>query len=112
MLDPELLAFSMTGSKTIAQDLKSPGAMIGVPWMNDVIWAELDALSNIKPFSRENLLDSIREIPVVWNQLFDLKHINFTDFPNRNLIDITNFFEGGEVGIPSTSIRSNAIESK
>ena len=52
LLDSELLAFCMTGSKTIAQNLASPGAEIGIPWMNDVIWAELDALSNIKPFSK------------------------------------------------------------
>lgn len=77
--------------------------------MNDVIWAELDALSNIKPFTRENLLGSIREIPVVWNQLFDLKHINFADLPNRNLIDITGFFEGEPTIVPSTSKHSNAL---
>ena len=88
LLNSELMAFCMTGSKKISQNLRSPGAEIGIPWMNDVIWAELDALSNVRPFTRENTLDSIRDIPVVWNQLFDLKHINFTDFPNRNLIDI------------------------
>ena len=67
LLDPDIMAFSMAGSQRIAQDLRSPGAELGVPWMNDVIWAELDALSNIKPFSKENLLGSIRDIPVVWN---------------------------------------------
>jgi hypothetical protein len=52
LLDPDIMAFSMAGSQTIMQDLRSPGAEIGVPWMNDVIWAELDALSNIKPFTK------------------------------------------------------------
>ena len=105
LLDPELLAFSMTGSKTINQNVQSPGAAIGIPWMNDVVWAELDALSHIKPFTPENLLGNIQEIPVVWNQLFDLKHINFTDLPNRNLIDLQGFFEPDPV-VPPSSKRS------
>ena len=88
LLDPELLAFSMTGSKSINQQIISPGPTIGIPWMTDVIWAELDALSKVKPFTKENLINHIEENPVYWNQLFDLKHITFSDLPNRSGIDI------------------------
>lgn len=75
--------------------------------MNDVVWAELDALSHIRPFTQENLLGSIRQIPVVWNQLFDLKHINFADLPNRNMIDIAQFFDAEPAHVPSTAKRSH-----
>ena len=61
--------------------------------MNDVIWAELDALSNLKPFTKENTMGHIAENPAVWNQLFDHKHVAFADLPNRNFIDIKGFFD-------------------
>lgn len=61
--------------------------------MNDVIWAELDALSNIKPFNKDNLQGHIKENPAVWNQLFDHKHVAFADLPNRNQIDLSDFFD-------------------
>ena len=67
LLDPELLIFSMTGSKKIRNDVISPGPSIGIHWMNDVIWAELDALSNLKPFTKENTMGHIAENPAVWN---------------------------------------------
>lgn len=67
MLDPELLAFAMTGSKKINHTLCSPGPALGIHWMNDVVWAELDALSKIKPFSPENLMGHVKENPAVWN---------------------------------------------
>lgn len=93
MLDPELLAFSMTGSKKINHTMHSPGPSLGIHWMNDVIWAELDALSKVQPFCRENIMDHIKENPAVWNQLFDHKHVAFVDLPNRQKIDLSCFFE-------------------
>lgn len=93
LLDNELLIFSMTGSKKIRQDVISPGPSIGIHWMSDVHWAELDALSNIKPFNKDNLQGHIKENPAVWNQLFDHKHVAFADLPNRNQIDLSDFFD-------------------
>ena len=61
--------------------------------MNDVIWAELDALSFVRPFSKEILMGHIHENPALWNQLFDHKHVAFADLPCHNLIDIKGFFD-------------------
>ena len=77
--------------------------------MNDVIWAELDALSNIKPFNKDNLQEHIKENPAVWNQLFDHKHVAFTDLPNRNLIDLSDFFEKEPV-MPSTGTKKVKVK--
>ena len=35
-----------------------------------------------------------------------MKHINFTDLPNRNLIDLHQFLEAEPVKLPSTSKKS------
>ena len=64
--------------------------------MDDVIWAELDALSNIRPFTKENTMGHITNNPAVWNQLFDHKHVAFADLPNRNFIDAKSFFEADQ----------------
>lgn len=100
------MAFSMAGSKRINQNSESPGPYIGIPWMTDMIWAELGALSKVAPFTQENLLDHIKENPVYWNQLFDNKHISFSDLPNRALINIRQFFDEPLPLIPSTGKES------
>ena len=80
--------------------------------MTDVIWAELDALSKVKPFTKENLINHIEENPVYWNQLFDLKHITFSDLPNRAQIDLKQFLEN-ELVMPTTGkSKKSAVPTK
>ena len=67
LISNELLSFSMTGSKKIRQDISSPGPALGINWMDDVVWAEIDALANIRPFTRENTINHIKANPAVWN---------------------------------------------
>ena len=59
LVDPELLHFSLSGSKKIQQDVISPGPSIGIPWMTDLMWAELHFLNNVAPFSHETVTDHI-----------------------------------------------------
>ena len=61
MINSELLNFAMTGSKRINQNTISPGQSIGLPWINDLMWAELNFLSTITPFNDQNLTDHIEE---------------------------------------------------
>ena len=48
-----MLAFSLVGSKQVDMRIENPGVL---PWMDNVMYAELDALSKIAPFSHENLI--------------------------------------------------------
>lgn len=112
LIDTELFAFAMAGSKRINQNLVSPGPSIGIPWMTDMIWAELDALSNVAPFNKENLSNHIQENPVYWNQLFDNKYITFSDLPNRALIEVKEYLEKPDLVMPSTGRKTLAEPKK
>ena len=52
MLDPEMMAFSLAGSKKFDINVENPNVL---PWMTNLMFAELYALKDIAPFNFENL---------------------------------------------------------
>ena len=79
--------------------------------MDDVVWAELDALSNIRPFTKDNTIEHIKSNPAVWNQLFDHKHVAYADLPNRQMIDIKGFVEPESIPGTVRSRKSKKLAS-
>ena len=92
-MDQELLHFSLSGSRQITRDVISPGPTIGIPWMNDLMWAELHYLNKVKPFSEEILTNHIEQNPEQWNKLFDLTDVSFSTLPNKALFDMKDLHE-------------------
>jgi hypothetical protein len=56
MLDPEMLAFSLAGSKRLDMKLENPNVL---PWMTNLMFSELIALQEIAPFNQSNLTNHI-----------------------------------------------------
>ena len=56
MLDPEMLAFSLAGSKRLVMKLENPNVL---PWMTNLMFSELIALQEIAPFNQSNLTNHI-----------------------------------------------------
>ena len=48
MLDPEMMAFALAGSKKFDMKIENPNVL---PWMSNLMFAELTALQNIAPFN-------------------------------------------------------------
>jgi hypothetical protein len=86
-----MLSFVLAGSKNIDTSIIKPEKL---PWMTNFMFAELDALSRISPFTEQNLVQHIAENPELWDRLYKRSNINFTELPNRNLFDI-----GGMIGV-------------
>lgn len=66
-MDPELLAFSLGGSKTIDTNIENPYVL---PWLTNTMFAELDALSKIRPFNHENLIEHFSNNPEAWDSIY------------------------------------------
>ena len=79
--------------------IENPGVL---PWMDNVMYAELDALSKIAPFTHENLIQHIKEQPEQWNNLYHSNNIIFTELPNRQLIDFGKFLSE-DIVLPKTA---------
>jgi dynein heavy chain len=112
LMDQELLHFSLSGSKKINQDVVSPGPKIGVPWITDLMWAELHYLNNVKPFNEDVLTNHILQNPEQWSKLFDLDAISFSEIPCKGLLDIRSLHEE-HVAVPPTRLsRSTATKPR
>ena len=112
LMDQELLHFSLSGSKKIAQDVVSPGPKIGIPWITDLMWADLHYLNNVKPFHEDVLTNHILQNPEEWNKLFDLTTLSFSDIPCKGLLDIGRLHEE-HVAVPATRLsRSTAPKAR
>jgi len=85
------MEFALTGSRRVAADVKSPGPSIGLPWLNDLMWAELKYLSKLKPFNFANLTSHIEQNPTLWHSLIDKDKVNFEDLPNNGLLNLKQF---------------------
>ena len=85
------MKFALAGSRRVNQDSISPGPSIGLPWLNDLMWAELKYLSKLKPFNFGNLTDHIEKNPEAWNKLIDMDTIEYKDLPNGELLNLKQF---------------------
>jgi hypothetical protein len=83
-----MLAFALVGSKQVDMRIENPGVL---PWLDNVMYAELDALSKIAPFTHENLIEHVTLHPELWNNVYNGDNIIFTELPNRQLIDFGSF---------------------
>ena len=97
LIVPQLFVFALAGSRkvTLAPDDATQVRELRpqIPWMTDLMWAELIYLSSIKPFSIENLNNHIINNPAYWRELQDKRHITFSDIPSRALIDVASFID-------------------
>ena len=100
MLDPEMMAFSLTGSKKFDINVESPNIL---PWMTNLMFAELLALKDIAPFNYENLVSHILKNPIIWDKVYKSSNIIFTELPNRALIDFSLFLKDDLV-MPKTTL--------
>jgi hypothetical protein len=91
LTDDTLMNFSLAGSRRVSADVKSPGSQIGLPWLNDMMWAELKYLSKLKPFNFGNLTDHIEKNPTMWHELIEAKVVSFEDLPNNGLLNLKQF---------------------
>ena len=99
-MDPELLAFALTGSKKIDMNIENPNTL---PWMTNAMFAELDALSKIRPFTTDNMIEHISNNPVLWDSIYQGQNIIFSELPNRHLIDFSSFLRD-DIILPQTSM--------
>ena len=88
LTDDTLMNFALAGSRRVSADVKSPGPQIGLPWLNDMMWAELKYLSKLKPFNFGNLTSHIESNPALWHELIELDAIDFADLPNNGLLNL------------------------
>jgi hypothetical protein len=56
-IDRKLLDFIMSGAKTVSMTAQVPESIKLCPWLDNMMWADLQYLSNIKPFNSANLLN-------------------------------------------------------
>lgn len=59
MAEDELLSFAIMGSKIVYDPTPQWKANNTIKWLNENMWSELQYLSNLRPFNKENLLDHI-----------------------------------------------------
>lgn len=88
MTEDSLMKFALAGSRRISSDSVSPGPSLGLPWLNDLMWAELKYLSKLKPFTMENLTHHIEQNPEAWNRLIDIDTIEYKDLPNADILNL------------------------
>ena len=82
----------------MAVDTKLPWPEQKLPWMSKLMWADLMELSNIKPFTEENLLEHIASNREPWTNFRNdsVRHFSFADLPNAPLLDFKFFKSGAE----------------
>jgi hypothetical protein len=91
LTDDTLMNFALAGSRRVSADVKSPGQSIGLPWLNDMMWAEMKYLSKLKPFNFGNLTDHVEKNPALWAELIEAESINFENLPNHGLLNLKQF---------------------
>lgn len=56
--------------------------------MDDLMWAELNYLNKLRPFTPHNLTEHIMRNPGQWNRVYEVDDANYTDFPNRGMLEL------------------------
>jgi hypothetical protein len=72
-IDQSLCDFLMCGAQSIAANAQAPRDLDALPWLSNMIWADLQYLSGVKPFNASNLLGHITQNQERWDK-FHSKH--------------------------------------
>lgn len=84
LLDQEMMAFTLMGSKEVDMTIRKPQTLT---WMTASMFADLEALSKITPFSTQNLTTHITANSDLWDQLYHSRRFTFKDVPSAALFD-------------------------
>lgn len=92
-LDRNLLDFVMSGAKRVSPNAQVPAAINTLPWLDNMMWADLQYLANIKPFNATNLLSHFMQNQEKWNKYCMRRDVplTFEDLPNKELLDLRYF---------------------
>jgi hypothetical protein len=112
-LDPGLAHFLLRGTQRLQADLRVPQEITGLPWLSNLIWADLCTLAKLRPFNSNNLLGHIERHEHAWDKFHGRRRgaLTFQDLPNKDLIDFSFFSMLGEEALqdggaarPSTGV--------
>ena len=119
IMDGDLYDFLINGPRKRDENSKLPDELTGsssrwMSWMNKMMWADLEQLSLLKPFTRECLLHHIVENQEDWADFYHLRDepITFEDLPNRDLLDISPFIYIDGANINGEDIEEQLNESR
>jgi hypothetical protein len=92
-IDQSLCDFLMCGAQSVSASAQVPRELDTLPWMSNMMWADLQYLSGVKPFNASNLLGHVIQNQERWDK-FHSKHdkpLTFQDLPNKDQLDLRFF---------------------
>jgi hypothetical protein len=79
------------GSKVVSDPTPQWKANNEVKWITENMWSEMQYLSTLRPFSKENLLDHFLQNQEKWAKLAETDVITFEDLPNNQAINLEQY---------------------
>lgn len=92
-IDPGLCEFLLRGAQRLSPDTRVPDGITELPWLDNLMWADLRTLAGLQPFSAANLLGHIAQHQQAWAKFHARleRPLTFQDLPNRDAIDLRYF---------------------
>jgi len=92
-IDPGLGDFLLRGAQRLSADTRVPDEITELPWLDNLMWADLRTLSCLKPFNSSNLLGHIAQNQQKWAKFHAKldRPLTFEDLPNREAVDLRFF---------------------
>jgi hypothetical protein len=92
-VDQGLGDFLLRGAQRFAGDTRVPDDITELPWLDNLVWADLKTLSSLKPFSAANLLNHIARNQQKWAKFHAKldRPLTFDDLPNKDALDLRFF---------------------
>jgi hypothetical protein len=92
-IDRNLLDFLINGAKSVSPTAQVPATINTLPWLDNMMWADLQYLANVKPFNATNLLSHFMQNQEKWNKYCTRRDapLTFEDLPNKEFLDLRFF---------------------
>ena len=92
-IDHNLFEFLINGAKSVSASAHVPTVITTLPWLDNMMWADLQYLAQVKPFNATNLLSHIMQNQERWNKFCMRRDtaLAFEDLPNKDLLDLRFF---------------------
>ncbi|CDW77756.1 dynein heavy chain axonemal [Stylonychia lemnae] len=87
-LDKTLYSYLLIGPKNPDYSEEPPTQDLKLNWLNKRNWGDLKALSQIKPFTNNNLIEYIKELPAVWNEYYKKNRFSYDELPNKDRLNL------------------------